>query len=189
MKQMGLTLIELLISLGIVILIGVLLLTIMVNTLGLFYKESSTLTQGLSINDALSKIRSAVKQSSAVVPSFTSGVTYTSSTIQLILKVTSVDSSNNLIANTFDYFVFFLDEGKLRFKTYPDVLSSRDFQDQIFSTNVKSLEFKYLDLQNPPSEVVPDTASKVRVLLILQQKSGVDFETITATSEASLRND
>lgn len=185
----GLTLIELLISLGIVILIGVLLLTIMVNTLGLFYKESSTLTQGLSINDALSKIRSAVKQSSAVVPSFTSGLTYSSQATQLILKITSIDSSNNLIVNTFDYFVFFLDGSKLRFKTYPDVSSFRVSQDQIFSTNVKSLEFKYLDLQNPPNEVVPGTAGKVRISLVLQQKSGGDFETITATSEASLRND
>lgn len=189
MKQMGLTLIELLISLSIAILAGILLLTVMVNTLGLFYKESSTLTQGLSINDALSKIRSAVKQSSAVTSSFISGVTYTSSATQLILKIASIDSSNNLIANTFDYFVFFLDEGKLRFKTFPDVSSSRDPQDQIFSTNVKSLEFKYLDLQSPSNEVVSGTASKVRISIILQQRSGIDFETIAATSEASLRND
>lgn len=186
---MGLTLIELLISLGIVILAGVLLLTVMVNTLGLFYKESSTRTQGLSINDALSKIRSAVKQSSGVAASFTSGVTYTSSSAEVVLKMASVDSSDNLISNTFDYFVFFLDGNNLRFKTFPDVLSSRKAQDQIFSTNVKNLQFKYLDLQNPPMEVLPSEALKVRISLILQQKSGVDLETITATSEASLRND
>lgn len=187
--QVGLTLVELLITLGVAILVGALLLTIMVNTLGLFYKESSTRTQGLSINDALSKIRSSVKQSSIVATSFTSGTTYTSSVTQLVLKITSVDLSGNLITNTFDYFVFFLDGSNLRFKTFPDVLSSRKAQDQIFSTNVKNLQFKYLDLQNPPLEVLPSEALKVRVSLTLQQKSGADYETIIATSEASLRND
>lgn len=187
--QVGLTLVELLITLGVAILVGGLLLTIMVNTLGLFYKESSTRTQGLSINDALSKIRSAIKESSTVATSFTSGATYTSSVTQLVLKITSLDLSGNLITNTFDYFVFFLDGSNLRFKTFPDVLSSRKAQDQIFSTNVKNLQFKYLDLQNPPIEVLPSEALKVRTSLTLQQKSGADYETIIATSEASLRND
>ncbi len=189
MNKRGLTLVETLIVLVVFILVSGLLITIMINTLGLFYKESSTRTQGLSINDALSKIRSSIKQSSGVVTSFTSGATYTSSASQLILKLTSVDSSNNLVMNTFDYFVFFLDGSLLRFKSFPDVLSSRKAQDQIFSTNVKSLQFKYLDLQNPPTEVLPSQANKVRTSLTLQQKLGIDYETITATSEASLRND
>lgn len=187
--QAGLTLVELLVTLGVAVLVGALLLTIMVNTLGLFYKESSTRTQGLSINDALSKIRSSVKQSSIVATSFTSDATYTSSSTQLVLKITSVDLSDNLITNTFDYFVFFLDGSNLRFKTFPDVLSSRKAQDQIFSTNVKNLQFRYLDLQNPPTEILPGDALKVQTSLTLEQKSGADYETIIATSEASLRND
>lgn len=186
----GFTLIEVLVSMAIAIVAGGLLVVIIVNSAGLFYKESSKLQEGLNINDALSKVRGTIKESSLVASNYTSGsTTYTSSDQQLVLKVPSFDLSNNIISNTYDYFVFFLDQNKLRFKTFPDSLSSRKAQDQIFSTNVDNLIFKYLDSANPPNEVTPSTAKKVRIAVTLKQKSGASFETSTATSEASLRND
>ncbi len=189
-SQRGLTLVEVLIAMGIAVVVGALLVTVMVNTAGLYYKESSNLIEGLNINDALSKIRSTIKQASAVVANYNGGgTTYTSSNTQIVFKLASIDSSNNLIAQKFDYYVFFLDTNKLRFKIFPDPLSARKSQDQIFSTSVDSLSFQYLSSANPPVEVVPESATKVRISLTLKQKTGNKVEQKTATSEANLRND
>ncbi|MBI4038614.1 prepilin-type N-terminal cleavage/methylation domain-containing protein [Candidatus Daviesbacteria bacterium] len=189
MRQKGLTLIELFVAMGIASVVGVLLLVIIVSSAGVFYKESSKLTEGLNINDTLSKVRETIKQSSAIIVLLTQGGdTYTSGATEIVFKVPAIDSSNNILANTFDYFVFFLDSNKLRFRTFPDALSFRKAQDQIFSTSVDSLHFQYYDLANPPVEVIPINAAKVKITLTLKQKNGLNYEKTTATSEANLRN-
>lgn len=183
MKQRGLSLLEVLVAMGVAVIVGVLLVSIMVNSAGLFYKQSSSLQEGLNINDTLGKVREAVKESKAVVTSYTSGgTTYTSSAAQLVLKLASVDPLGNIIVDVFDHVVFFQDQNKLRYKSFPDPQSSRKMQDQIFSTSVSNLTFKYFDSQNPPNEVAPASASKVRVIVSLNEQT-------VATSEASLRND
>lgn len=186
----GLSLLEVVIAMGIATVVGVLLVAIIINSSGLYTKESAKLSQGQNINDALSSIREAIKASSGVMASYIGGsTTYTSSSTQLVLKLSSIDSSNNLISQTFDYFVYFLDQNKLRLKTFPDPASSRKAQDQIFSTSVDSLLFQYFNSANPPLEVTPNTASKVRITLRLKQQSGAITETKTATSEGVIRND
>lgn len=189
--EYGLTLVEGLIALSIATVVGALLLVIMVNTGGLFYQQSSKLEQGLNINDALGAIGQTIKESSSVAASYPSvpPPNFTSGTKQLVLKVPSIDASSDIISNIFDYFVFFLDQGSLRFKTFPDPQSSRKAQDQIFSTKVESLFFQYYDSQIPPQEVTPTSASKIKVTLQLKQKAGAGIEQNIATKEANLRND
>ena len=190
LRSKGLTLLEVIIAMGIAGLTGGLLILIIVNSAGIFYKQSSKLSEGLNINDALSQIRKTIKQSGAVQASFTNGLQpFTSSPTQLVLKVPAIDSSNNIIINTFDYFIFYSDQNSLRFKIFPDNLSSRKVQDQIFSTLLGSLLFQYFSLANPEAEVAAANAQKVRITLTLKQKSGAGFEINTATSEANLRND
>src|SRR3972149_8601439 len=100
----GLSLIEVLVALAITIVAGTLLFVIIVNSAGLFSLQSSKVQGGLNINDALMEVRKAVKQASSVASSITVGpTTYTSSADQLVLKVSSVDPLNNIIANTYDY--------------------------------------------------------------------------------------
>ncbi len=62
MKQRGFTLVEVLIAMGISVIVGGLLMTIIVNSAGLFQSESSKLTQGLNINDALASVREQINQ-------------------------------------------------------------------------------------------------------------------------------
>lgn len=175
---------------GIVIVVGVLLVVIMVNSAGLFTQQSSKIQEGLNINDALSLVRSSIKQATVVAANYTSGsTTYTSGANQLVLKVVSIDSSNNIISDTFDYFVFFLDQKSFHFKIFPDPASFRKPADRILSTSVNSLGFQFLNSANPPVEVSPPTATKVRITLSLIQKIGIKFETSISTSEANLRND
>lgn len=189
-KQQGLTLVEILVAMGIATMVGVLLLVIITNSAGIFYQQLPKVQQGLNINDALSLIRSNIKQANAVVVSYTNGVTvYTAGSTQLILKVASIDSSGNIISNTFDYFVFFLDQGWLRFKTFPDPLGSRKAEDRVLSNQVEFLLFQYFNKATPPLEVLPAEATNVKITIVLKQKAGAGYETNTATSEASLRND
>lgn len=186
----GLTLIEVLIAMGIATVAGVLLLVIIINSAGMFSTQSSKVETGLNINDALSKVRETVKQASAVAASYTSGqTTYTSGPTQLVLKIPSIDPSGNIVSDTFDYFVFFQDQNLFRFKIFPDSSSSRKTADQIFSTSVDNLDFRFFNSANPPVEVIPINASKIRTSLTLKQRVGAKFETNTATSETNLRND
>ncbi len=190
LNKSGYTIVEVLISMLIATIVGGLMLVVMVNSSGLFYKESSKVEEGLNINAALTSINNNIKDASAVAVSFTNGSqTFSSGVNQLVLKVPSVDSSGNIIASTFDYFVFYQDTGILRFKVFPDTTSSRKSQDQIFSTSIDSLAIKYFNSASPPVEVSPDTATKVRVTVTLKQKNGFGYETNIATTEANLRND
>lgn len=177
----GLTLIEALFTLAIATIVGTLLLVVMVNTGGLFLKQSSKVALGLSLNDVLREIQKTIRQSSSVAD--TSGVQ------KLSLKVPSVDSSGAVIANSFDDFIFLLDQSKLVFRVLPNAQSSRIAADQILATNIDMLNFKYFDSQNPPSEVIPKDAKKIKTILALKQKAGFGFEQNIATAEANLRND
>lgn len=190
MKSSGFTLIEVLVAMGIATLAGVLLVVIIVNSAGLFTQQSSKVSSGLSANDTMLELRNSIKISTAVAESFTDGAaTYTSDGDELVLKVPSVDGSGNLIENTFDHFIFSRQVLNLRFKVFPDALSTRSSVDRIFATSVDFLEFRYFSAANPPVEVVPKEAAKVKITLTLKQKNGLNFETLTSTSEANLRND
>lgn len=185
----GLSLIEVLVAMGIATVAGVLLVAVIVNSTGIFSQQSSKIQTGVNINDSLMNIRDIIKQASGIAETYTSGgTTYNTGTNQLILKVVSFDSSNNIIENTFDYFVILQDQNILRFKIYPDAQSSRKSADQIFSASLDSLNFQYFNAAIPPAEVVPAEAIKIRVSLKLKQKAGNGFEISTATSEAGLRN-
>lgn len=189
--EKGLTLVEAITTLAIAVVVSTLLVVIMINTGGLFTKQSSKVEQGLSVNDALGKINSSIRQSSGVLPTYS---TYTSGAQLLVLKIPSIDSSGNVVTNTFDHFIFLLEPSTgsgqvLRFKVFPNIASSRGSVDQIFSNNVSLLNFEYFDSQNPPEQVIPSQATKVKTTLLLKQKSGVGFEQNIATSEANLRND
>lgn len=188
-KNIGFTLTEVLIALGIASVVGTLLLVVIVNSAGLFYKQSSKVEQGLGVNDALAQVSSRVKEASSVAVSYQDGViTYTSGANQLVLRITSIDELGDLIADTSDHFVFLLNQDKLTLKLFPDAQSSRHAQNSILASNVTGVLFQYFDLQNPPQEIQPSTALKIKITLVLKQRSGADFEVSTATSEANLRN-
>ena len=190
LKNRGLTLIEILVAMGIATVAGMLLLVIIVNSAGLFQGQSSKVQTGLNVNDALSKIRASAKQASAIANSYTDGQTvYTTGSDQLVLKVASVDGEGNIIENLSDYFVFFKDQSYLRFKVFPDPSSFRKVSNEVLTASLESVVFNYFNLDNPPLEVNPSQASKVRISISLRQRIGTRVEINTATSEANLRND
>ncbi|MDO8573523.1 MAG: hypothetical protein Q7R77_02105 [Candidatus Daviesbacteria bacterium] len=188
----GLTLVEVLVAMGIATIVGGLLVVIIINSASLFSNQSSKIQAGLNINDTLSQIRGSIKQASAIANQYQDGpTTYTTGVNTLVLKVSSIDLSNNIIADTYDYFVFFKDQNFLRFKIFPNPhpASFRKAANQIFSNIVDSLTFQYFNSATPPAEVNPLDATTVKIILTLKQKVDAGFETHTATSEANLRND
>lgn len=188
--EKGLTLIEVLIAVGITAIAGVLLLVVIVNSAGLFTNQSSKVQMGLNSNDALAVVRNSIKQAYTVAEQYTNGSdTYLSGSNQLVLQVPAIDFSNNIITDTYDFFVFFLDSDTLRFKVFPDPSSSRKPVNQVFSTSIDSLNFQYFNSAIPPLEVTPNTAIRVKMTLTIKQRNGTSFETNIATSEANLRND
>ena len=191
MRSRGFTLIEVLIVVGIATVVAALLVVIIANSAGLFYKQSAKLSQGLGVNDALAKFRQIVKESNSIATGYPPGSSsaYTTSATQIVLTIPSIDTLGNIIPNVFDYFVFHQDQDKLKLKIFPDIQSSRKSQDQILARYVNGASFHYYDSQNPPAEVPPSSATKIRMTLNLRQKSGADFEESVATSEANLRND
>lgn len=180
----GFTLVELIISVAVAALIGGLLMAIFVNNTGVFYRESSKVSEGLGLNDSLVSIRSSIKQAQAVASSYTS---YSSSASELVLKIPSIDSSGNILGSVYDYIVYTVRQSRLYLKAFPDAASSRKSLDQILTNNIDSIVFNYFDSLG--NATTPPSAVKVRVSITLSQKSGAQNETSVATSEASLRND
>lgn len=171
--EKGITLVEVLTTLGIATVVGTLLLVIMVNTGGLFIKQSSKVAGGLSANDAISRIQKSIRQASSV--------DQTASGEKLVLKVPATDPSGSSIANTFDVFEILKDEENLVFKILPDAQSSRSGVNQILATDLDMLKFEYFDSQIPPQQINPAQAVKIKTTLALEQN--------IATAEANLRND
>lgn len=169
----GLSLIEILVAMGIAAIVGVLLVVIITNSAGLFKDQSSKISVGVNTNDSLSQIRASIKQASAISDQSSSG--------QLILKVLSTDVAGNIIENTYDDFIFMTTQKNLYFKITPNIASSRKTKDSILAGDVDSINFQYLNFANPPAEVAPTAASKIRISL--------NIKASIATAEANLRND
>lgn len=183
----GFTLLELMITTAIVGIVGTLLAMILVNNTGLFYQQSSKVTQGVGLNDSLTEVRSNIKEAQSVANSYVSGgTTYTSGPSELVLQLSSFDSSGNVIADTYDYVVFAKQSDQIRFKVFPNVASSRKSAEQILSLAVDQILFEYFD--NAGSSVSPASAVRVKLTLTLKQKAGKNFETNIATTEGYLRN-
>lgn len=188
--QSGMTYIEILVVVTISVITGGLLLTIMANSSSLFFKQSFIVNQGLGVNDALASVKKGIKEAKAVVSSYTyDSTTYNSSSAQLILTVSALDNNGNLIPNTYDYFVYLKDQKILRLKIFPDPLSQRQQADRVLATNLDQVNFQYYNSAEPPIEVAPNQAAKVKMTLSLQQKMGLVTQNTVATAEANLRND
>lgn len=183
----GFTLIETLIALTITILISGLLLATLLNSTNVYQNQSKKIEQGLETNTALSTIRENIKTASSVVEQYQIGSqTFISDQDTLVLSHSSIDSSGNIISAADDYLVFTVDDKFLQFKLFAHEQSSRKNQDQILTKNVDNIVFEYFDSDGQIS--LPKDASKVKATIVVSQKDGLNQLSLTATSEATLRN-
>lgn len=185
----GFTLVELLIVVTLAVTVSAVLVAILINNSEVVYKQSSRVSQGLDLNDALANIKSYIYQASSVSSSYpeTPPATYTSSSSQLVLKLASLDANGEVMQNIFDYVVYLKDQDKLKILVIPSSQSSRKSQNSILAKNVNTLIFDYFDSQG--ISTTPSVAKRVKVSVVLKQKAGSKYETNVASGEANLRND
>ena len=140
----GFTMIETLI----VAAIGVSMLIIL--TILIFnFNKTSTYQQALiassgSASTLMRSIGSLVLPASAVLQAHTfSSATYTSTSTALVLEIPSIDNSGNVIANTYDYAVFYASSTKAYRLLEANVLSSRVSETKLLSSTINTLIFTY----------------------------------------------
>lgn len=189
MRQRGFTLVELIIASTVAVVISGLLLVIMVNSTGLFYEQSTKVSQGVNVNDALSSVRQTARSAISVSSQYPEVGTaeHVSSQTAVIFKVSSIDQEGNIIPSAEDYIIYYLSNERLIEVVLPNVQSSRKNKSRVLSNTVEILIFEYLNSSDDP--VVPDTADKVKITLGLKQLTSGNNHTHIATSEANLRND
>lgn len=138
------TLVEtiLVVALSLVMMLALGLLIYNFNTISA-YQQTSAQSFG-SANALMSAIDSLVLPADAVVQTYTfPSATYTSSSTVLVLEIPSIDSSGNVIANTYDYAAFYV-VGTNAYRTLQaNTLSARISGTKKLSSTVRALTFTY----------------------------------------------
>ncbi|MFH0937171.1 MAG: hypothetical protein V1808_02675 [Candidatus Daviesbacteria bacterium] len=185
----GFTLLEILVASGAAFIIGVLLLTILVNNNGFFNQQAGVISKGLSLNDTMSTIDGYIRQASVIASGYPEvSPTYISGAQTLVLKLPAINAQGT-IEGASDYFVITKDPSKpaiLRAHIFPDPQSSRVAKDQVLTTLLQTVQFKYLDKAG--AEVSPASAVSVEISMTVVTQAGLNQSTRTATGSTSLRN-
>ncbi len=188
LSQSGFTLLETVIVSILALIVGIALVSILVNNTDLFYKEGSIVKSGVNMNDVLQTVSDSIQESSSVVTGYPErSPIYISASQTLVLKLASTDSSGS-IPNTFDYVVFTKDPDKpyFRMKTFPNPLSTRHTGDQILTTLLDAVEFTYLDKLD--NQVPPGSATKVRAEISVLIQHGFSSTKQSSNIVVSPRN-
>lgn len=185
----GFTLVEVLVAASITAVVGMLLVAIFTQTGQLFVSQSQKISQGLGLNDAIGEITDDLSNTASISLSYPSpSPLFTTSGTTIIFTVPSIDASGNIIANTFDHFVYTQDPSQpniLRKYIYKNAVSNRQDQNSVLLTDLSSLQFEYLD--DNKVATTPVNAKWVNVIINLSS-SGLNPENSTARAQARLKN-
>ncbi|MFH1193797.1 MAG: prepilin-type N-terminal cleavage/methylation domain-containing protein [bacterium] len=179
MKNRGITIIEMVISLSIFAVVSIIIASLYIYHSNLYRIESAD--AGIKTQRAvfIKNFRETAEASSAVVATMTIGGTaYASSSSTVIFQTPSIGADKNIISNKFDYIVFYKTANDLYMETSADAASQRKSLKRKLSDKANALTFRY-------DTTVPSSASLVTASLSL--KAGELFQD-TISSSASLRN-
>lgn len=185
----GFTLMEIIIVAGIAVIIGTLLVGILINNTGVIDKESSMVTQGLNINDALREIETYGRQAVSVVngypevsPIYITGIT------TLVLKIPAINNQG-IINDVYDFVVITKDNSNpklLKEYIFPNAESIREDKNTILTNLLSSVAFEYLDSNG--SSVAASSAVKIKATINVLSKTSSNDQSRSATMVISLRN-
>jgi prepilin-type N-terminal cleavage/methylation domain-containing protein len=186
----GFSLMEVLIVTLIASVVGVLLVSFVFQSNGLFYQQSSKVSQGIATNDVIDEVRETALNSSAIASSYpVVSPQYTSGTSTLILELPSVDNAGNMIGNTHDYVVFTKDSQSpkiFRKLVFPNAQSARKSENMVLSTRLSLLNFYYLD--ETDKVVSPTLATQINLVINQSEKAGSFNQQSSASATVNLRN-
>lgn len=188
--QSGFTLVEFIITITITIIVSTLLVVIFSQNNSLFYSQQAKVSHGISSNTVISRIDDAIRQAITISTAYPAeSPEYTSNQSTLILQLASIDQSGSTIPDSFDYQVFTPDKSNskiLRQLTFPAVASSRSARNEVIATNLKSINFVYLN--DTKSPVIPSSATIVSYTLNLASPQVNVTVDSSASGQTRLRN-
>lgn len=187
----GLSLLEILIGIAIAGICGAILVSIMFQTNGVFFQQTVGISQGLSLNNSSSQINDLISLSQSVAQNYPATLPsqYTTGLNTLVLALPSINSSGNVIDNTFDYAVISSDSTipqVLRKQIFPNNLSSRKAENKVLSTSLSQIKFLYFNdsgIQVPPSQ-----ATKINFTINLSEATGSKGKISSASGQVNLKN-
>lgn len=185
------SLVELLIAVSISAVAIVILASMFVNNNSLFFQQSTKVSQGLSINDALTQISKDIRSAAFIAGSYTQSTpSYTTGEETIVIAIPAIDSNGKNLVNVYDYIVITKDPSSqkiLRRHLFPDAASSRSSSKSVLATNLSLIKFSYLDNNNV--NVTPQNATKVLYTINFSEKAGLSIEESSRSGEINLRND
>ncbi len=186
----GFTLVELLIAVSIISVAGILLAQLVIQNNGLVFQQTAKVSHGVGLNNTKVSLSNDLKPATAIVSGYPlSSPTYTSSSTSIVIQVPSIDSSGNVIANTYDYIAYYKDPSNskiLRKNYFPDPASSKKSKDQVLLTETSLLQFIYLD--SGGMVVSPSSAARVVFTIKTSTQIGFNKQEASASGEVELRN-
>lgn len=190
-SRTGFTLVEVLVSMGLTLIVGMLLLAIYAKNQGLFLVQNAKVYQGLTVSDTMTQISELIRQSSSVAPNYplVPPFTYTSGAETLILALPSLDGAGNSDPASSDFTVVLRDPATpnlLRLKIFPTAPSTRKPKDQVLLNNLSAVKFLYYDLNGNP--VAPGVAARINFEVRVTSKAGLTDQQTSANADVVLRN-
>lgn len=187
----GFSLLELIISISVASVIGIILVVILVQNNGVLFQQNAKVSQGLTINNTALQINDSIRSASGVVASNLVGSpTFQTSAQTLVLAIPSLNPQGAVIPNVSDYLIITKDTQKpkiLKKIIFVDPQSSRKSENMVLATTLKNLSFEYFNDQNNP--VTFNSATKINYVLNLDETSGLLAQESSASGEVNLRND
>src|SRR5689334_16825309 len=116
MKNRGFTLVEILIVVALVAVSSMVLADMFIGHNRLYRTQTAELNVTGDARTSLDDIDGYVRQANRTLDSYS---TYIAGSEVLILQIQSINSSNQLIAGTFDYVVYYLDSGSFYRQVFP----------------------------------------------------------------------
>lgn len=186
----GFTLIEAIIGIAASSLVGILLISALVQNNGLFSQQTANINQGLNLTTAAGQISEVVKYSSSVEVSYPSASPqYISNSNTLVLSLPSLDSSGNNLEDIYDYAVITKDSQNvsiLRKMIFPNAQSTRKSSNQVLTTRLAAINFYYYDIDG--KIVSPSSAAKVGFALSQKEKAGSGNIQSSTSAQINLKN-
>lgn len=189
--ESGFTLLEIMVATAVAGIAGVLIIMILVSSNGVFVTQQNKISQGLTLNDSVSEISKNIKNATHVASGYPIAFpTIVTSSSSLVIALPSLDSSDNVISNVYDYVTINTDPDNssvLRLQLFPDPQSRRTSENKVLATNLSSIVFIFTDKNDIP--VSPSSATKIKFTISVLNKVGSITNQDSLTHSDSLRND
>lgn len=177
----GITLVETLVAVTILIVIGVALAQTTIITLDISSRQSRSYALETNASILLKTFNDNFGHASGIELARTFGATaYTSSSTTLILRIPALDSSHDIISGVYDYIVFFrdpVDTTHIKYTIDAGAGSIRTSGTKTLTTNNSVLTFRYN---------AQDIVSANRISIALEQTQTHRNTTLTTTGWTSL---